>query len=238
MHRFKSFYLIALLTFSVMACAPSGQQVSDSGNPNAIVATVDGIPIKKGEFKQELDSTYKRFYESGQMIDGTMYAQLKKEVLESLINLIVMDQHSKELAITVDETQVENHYQKAVAQYPSKGVYKKSLKEAGLTESDLRTRLKRSLAAQAVVQQHVAPNIKVSDQEIRTYYDENAYEFEHGVLVHAAHILIKVNALGAKAERAKAKARILEIQKKIKAGEDFAALAKKTFRGTQQSQRR
>lgn len=231
MHRIKPVFMFALLALSVMACASSGEPVVEDATLNAVVATVNGAPIKKAEFKQELDSTYQRFHQSGQMIDGTMYEQLKKEVLESLIHLILMDQHSEKLAINVDETQVENLYQKAIAQYASKGAYKKSLKEAGLTEADLRTRLKRTLAAQAVVQQQVVPKVQVSDQEIRAYYDENTYEFEHDVQVHAAHILIKVNALDGKEERAKAKARILEIQKKVKAGADFAELAKKYSEG-------
>lgn len=221
-----AFILLSFSAVALVGCASSTAQNQEAADAASIVATVNGVGIKKGEYKQELDSTYRRFHQSGQLIDGSMYEQLKKEVLESLINLIVLDQYSKDFSIAVDDGAVEKHLQKAVSKYPSKRAYLKSLKEAGLTELDLRTRIKRTLAAQQLVNDQVKPKIVVTDEEIKAYYEENSYEFEHDVQVHAAHILIKVSPFAEDKEREKAKRRIEAIQKKIKEGEDFAALAK------------
>ncbi len=220
-----------LLALALAACAGTKAKEETSGIQNKVVAIVNGESIKYGEFKQELDTTYRRFHQSGQLIDGTMFEQLKKEVRESLINLIVLDQYSQKLSITVDETELDQYYQKAVSQYPSKKAYRKSLKEAGLTESDLRTRLKRTLAAKQVVDTQVAPGIKVTQEELKAYYDDHAYEFEHDVQVHAAHILIKVPTFADRNTREEARQRIVAIQDKIKSGEDFAVLAKKFSEG-------
>jgi peptidyl-prolyl cis-trans isomerase C len=226
MRNIQSIIPLILSAFIIMACAsPQGRQ------PEAIpkeprVALVNGEVIKRAEYKQELNSNYQRFHQAGQMVDGSMYEQLKKEVLESLINLLLLDQYSQKLGIAVDDALVEEHYQKAIARYPSKRKFKKALIDSGLTVSDLRARLRRTLAAQEVVQTRIAPGIEVTDEEVKAYYEQNAFEFEHGIQVHAAHILIKVPPFAEDEERQKAKARILEIQKKIKAGADFATLAK------------
>lgn len=225
---FKSlrFILAMLCTVAFAACSSSVVKEQEAADLERIVAIVNGEPIKKAKYKQELDSTYQRFHQSGQMIDGTMFEQLKVEVRESLINLILMDQYSQKLSINVDETKLAEYYQKAVDKYPSKRAYKKSLKEAGLTVDDIKTRLKQTLAAQQVVNSQIEPGINVTQEEVRAYYDDNSFEFEHGVLVHAAHILIKVPPFADKKARQEAKQRIAGIQAKIKAGEDFATLAK------------
>ncbi len=220
------YILLALFGIALASCATPTTKDETAADAAAVVATVNGSVIKKGEFKQELDSTYRRYHEAGQLIDGSMYEQLKKEVLESLINLIVLEEHSRQLSIVVDEGAVEKHYQKAVSKYASKRAYHKALNEAGLTEADLRTRIRRTLAAQRVVEEHLSPKIIVTDEEVKTYYEENAFEFEHDVQVHAAHILIKVPPFADKEKRQQAQKRIREIQSKIKAGEDFAELAK------------
>ena len=101
----KSSRIIFALLFAVTiaACASTDVQEQEATDLDSIVAIVNGEPIKKAQYKQELDSTYQRFHQSGQMIDGTMFEQLKKEVRESLINLILMDQYSQKLSIKVDE---------------------------------------------------------------------------------------------------------------------------------------
>lgn len=231
MGNIKILSLLTLMALSIEACAASSEATSGAAEWNIVMATVDGIPIKKAAYQQELDSTYQRFHQSGQMIDGSMYEQLKSEVLESLINLILLDQYGRSQGIGVNDAQVEQVFQEAVTQYPSKRKFIKSLQEAGLTEVDIRTRLKRTLRAQKVVQTLVAPRVTVTEEELKFYYNQNPYEFEHDVQVHAAHILIKVNPFAGDNERQKAKQHIQQIQKKIKAGEDFAEMAKTYSQG-------
>ncbi len=226
MRYVMAFIVLALYGIGLVSCAPSAVGNKADADAAALVAKVNGIVIKKGEFKQALASTYRRFQQTGQLIDGAMYEQLKKEVLESLISLILLDDYSRELSLVVDEGSVEKHYQKAVSEYPSKRAYHKALKEAGLTESDLRARIRRTLAAQKLVKEYVSPKITVTDEEVKKYYDENADAFEHDVQVHAAHILIKVSPFADDEIRKMAQERIRAIQEKIRAGEDFAQLAK------------
>ena len=221
--------LFSILVFAALtACATSAtkEQPAADADEDPVVAMVNNEAVRKAEYKQELDSTYLQLQRSGQFIDGTMYEQLKQEVRERLINLILLDQYSQKLGVKVDMARVEKYFQDSVARYPSEADFRNSLEEAGLTENGLRTRLKRTLAAQELVETRVAPDIHVSDEEVRDYYDQHPYEFEHGVLVHAAHIMIKLSPLATDKERQDARQRILMIQEKVKSGEDFATLAK------------
>jgi peptidyl-prolyl cis-trans isomerase C len=196
-----------------------------------IVAVVNGSAIKHSEFKQELDSTYMRFHEAGQLVDGLMYEQLKDEILESLINLRLLYQHSQAKGIRIEDSEVESYYRARVAQYPSTHDYQNSIKAAGLTDADIKMRIRRTLGAQKFVEEHVAPRASVTDEEVLEYYKANPNEFEHDVLVHAAHILIKVSPWADKETRRKAKEKLVNIRTQIEAGADFAEMAKKYSEG-------
>lgn len=231
--RNKLFYLFFTIvcTVSLYSCAMDGTNMSAGSVEDHIVAVVNGSPIKYAEFKQELDSTYMRFHEAGQLVDGLMYEQLKDEILESLINLRLLYQHSQTVGIRIDDGEIESYYKAKVAQYASKRDYEKSIKEAGLTDADINMRIRRTLGAKTFVEKHVAPKATVTDEEVRAYYEANPNEFEHDVLVHAAHILIKVSPWADKETRRKAKETLVDIRARIEAGADFAEMAKKYSEG-------
>jgi len=79
--------------------------------------------------------------------------------------------------------------------------------------------------------QSYVDQVKIGDDEIREYYDENQTEFQNPKTVEARHILIKVDQNAGSEEVAKAKERIEGIWQKAKDGQDFAELAKQFSEG-------
>lgn len=68
--------------------------------------------------------------------------------------------------------------------------------------------------------------LEISDADLQQYYDTHSTEFEKSEQVHARHILLKVPPKAKPDEKAKIRQRAEEVLAKVKAGEDFAALAK------------
>ena len=66
---------------------------------------------------------------------------------------------------------------------------------------------------------------QVSDAEVQQYYDEHIAEYEKPEQVHARHILFLFAAKATAEDKAKVRERAQEVLAKVKAGEDFAALA-------------
>ena len=73
--------------------------------------------------------------------------------------------------------------------------------------------------------QDLAKKIQPTEEELKTYYEENKDSFIEPEQRRASHILIRFKADTPKA-KAEAKKKIEEILAKVKAGEDFAKLAK------------
>jgi peptidyl-prolyl cis-trans isomerase D len=65
----------------------------------------------------------------------------------------------------------------------------------------------------------------LSDAEVEKYYNEHIKEFETPHQVRAAHILVRVPETGGSEAEDKARARIADVIRRAKAGEDFGKLA-------------
>src|SRR5256885_1477482 len=68
----------------------------------------------------------------------------------------------------------------------------------------------------------------VADAEVERYYRDHAPEFEEPRRAHAAHVLVRVPETGGSEGEDKARAKITDVIRRAKAGEDFAKLARET----------
>jgi peptidyl-prolyl cis-trans isomerase D len=66
----------------------------------------------------------------------------------------------------------------------------------------------------------------VSDAEVEAYYKEHGAEFEEPKRLHVAHVLVRVPPVGGSDAENAAKAKIEDVIKRARAGEDFAKLAR------------
>ncbi|MBI1963415.1 MAG: peptidyl-prolyl cis-trans isomerase [Candidatus Rokubacteria bacterium] len=72
----------------------------------------------------------------------------------------------------------------------------------------------------------------VADADVETYYREHAREFEAPRQARAAHVLARVPETGGSAAEDKARAKIADVIRRAKAGEDFARLARELSEDT------
>lgn len=68
----------------------------------------------------------------------------------------------------------------------------------------------------------------VPDAEVEKYYAERAKEFEAPRQARVSHVLVRVPETGGSAAEDKARAKVADVIRRAKAGEDFAKLAKET----------
>jgi peptidyl-prolyl cis-trans isomerase D len=72
----------------------------------------------------------------------------------------------------------------------------------------------------------------VTDAEAEAYYKEHPAEFEKQRRVKTAHVLVRVPTVGGSEAEQKSKAKVADVIKRAKAGEDFAKLAKEASEDT------
>jgi len=104
----------------------------------------------------------------------------------------------------------------------------KAAQAQGLSFEDFKQNLKSDIITQEVIKREVAPRINVSNQEIRKFYDQHKQELAQPEQIQLSEILISTDQAGDDEQKLNAaKAKAEDLLKQIRAGADFADLAKK-----------
>ncbi len=157
------------------------------------VATVNGTPISKAEFDNKLESSPAAL--------GT---------LQQMVRELLIEQYAKQNNITVTAADVKKREDDIKANFPT-GSWDEMLKARGLTEKDVH----QALRDQAIIDAAVGKDIKISDAQIKDYFDKNHAAFDKPAEVRARHILV--------ADLKTAD----QVEADLKAGKHFSAEAEK-----------
>ena len=195
------------------------------------VAIVNGTVITRQELEDEVTRAKNRMAAQGQPVADVTSEKMNPKILDQLIDMEILLQESQKLKIQITDTSIDDHVAKFKAQFPSTEAYENALKELNVSETDLKEKTMKGLAVQALIEKQVSSKIEISDADRRGFYDSNPNFFEQPEQIEASHILIKSDPKDDKAQQEKALEKIKEVQHQVKAGEDFAALAKKYSEG-------
>lgn len=155
----------------------------------------------------------------------------KKNLLRDLIDQSLLVQRGKDLDINVD-TDVIKRLDTVRQQngLPSMDALEKAVEGSGANWEDYKQQMKNSILTQKVIQQEVGPTVKIANDEVQEYYAAHKSEFVKPEEVDISAIFFSTeNKSPQEVAAIKEKAEALE--KRIKAGEDFGALAKRFSEG-------
>ena len=223
LYQIPTILIIVLLSLPAMAVdkTPAGEKA----------AVVNGVVITRAHFDKELKVHLERVSRQGQQISDEQINDLKKDVLEGLIEREILYQESQKAGIKVPDQKVEDQMAGIKKRFPNEEEFKKALASMGLTEEEVRAQIQRGLSIRELIDQKVANKIVVTDEETKAYYDGNPKLFKQPEQVKASHILIKVEPTADDAAKAAARKNFQDIRKKLTGGGDFAELAKEYSEG-------
>lgn len=217
--------ILALVLFFLPAMA------TDKKPSDEKVAVVNGVVIARIQFDKELKVHLERVSRQGRQITDDQMEELKKDILEGLIEREVLYQESQKAGIKIADQKVDDQVAAIKKRFPNEEEFKKALAGMGLTEEEVREQIQHGLAIRELIDQKVANKVVITDEETKAYYDANPQLFNQPEEVKASHILIKVEPTADDATKAAARKKIEDLQQKLKAGGDFAELAKENSEG-------
>ena len=136
----------------------------------------------------------------GDITQEDFYNSIKEIAGDQLLQQVVVEKILND-KYKVTDKEIEEELKEVKDQY-GEG-YEAALAQSNLTEDMLKTNIRFSL-----LQEKATKDVDVTDEEIQSYYDQSSQE------LNARHILVEDEALAK------------ELVEKLKAGEDFATLAK------------
>jgi len=87
------------------------------------------------------------------------------------------------------------------------------------------------MSIQQLIDQQFIQKTKVPEKDIKNFYDSHPESFKEPEQIRARHILINVDSNADESTKTEARKKIKEVQKRLKKGEEFAALAKEFSEG-------
>lgn len=143
-----------------------------------------------------------------------LYEYLIKEngqtALDSLVAEKIINLEATKEKINITSEEIETKLKETIEENGGEETFNQTLEYYGYTMDDIKKNIKQDL----IVKKLLEPNIKITEHDMKTYFEENKESFNVKEQVKASHILIDTE------EKAK------EIKQKLETGEDFAKLAK------------
>ena len=191
-----------------------------------IVAVVNDVPLKETQLQGVMNEMLPRtFYH--RTVTPEKIAEIRKKALDELIKRELYYQEAKRTGLRVERSEINEGLETIKKRFKSKKEYREALKQAGISEDDLRKDIERNLLIQKFYQKEVIDKSMVSDEYLKDYYEKNKKDFLRPEAVHIRHILIKVDPSSSSEEKNKKKETAQDILKRLRSGEDFAELAYK-----------
>ena len=189
----------------------------------AVLARVNGEAIERWEFENAVKRIEAR---AGGPVPAEKRDEVLRGVLDQLVAYHLLAQESRARKIAVGDQDVEARLAEIRKSFPSEDAFKQGIAAQGLTPEHLREQARTSLEVTKVIEAEVTPKVLVQDAEVNTFYAQNLERFKQGESVHASHILFGAAQDATPAQKTEAKAKAQAALKEVRAGGDFATLAR------------
>lgn len=180
----KGMTLPIVATLWLVGCSKS--------NNSSMIASVNGEEITEDELNESLTTQY-----------GT-------EVLDTLITNKIIELEAKELGVSVSEEELQAEYDEYASQYGGEDALLELLDSYGMDVDDVKKDMETYLLTFKVMED----DLGITEEEIKTYFEENKETYGQAAEVEASHILVEDETTAQ------------EVIDKLNAGGDFAELAK------------
>jgi peptidyl-prolyl cis-trans isomerase C len=189
----------------------------------AVIAKVNGETITKTEFEQ---AVHQAEQQAGSPVPADQRDRVYRDILDQMIGYKLLQQEVKTRKTDVPDADVEAQVLQMKQQFPTEDAFKTALISQGMSLEQLKTEARQRLAISKLLEGEVAPKAAVKPDAVETFYKQNPDKFQQGEQVHASHILITAAKDADPATKAKARAKAEALLKQVRAGKDFATLAK------------
>ena len=188
-----------------------------------VVARVNGEPITKTDFEQAIKTAEQR---AGTPVPPDQRDRIYRDILDQMIGYKLLAQESKARKVAVPDAEIEARVISLKQQFPTEDAFTQALAQQHVTVDQIKSDARQEMAISKLVEQEVAQKAAVKPEDVQTFYQQNPKNFQESERVRASHILITAPKAADAATKAQARAKAEAILKDVKAGKDFAALAK------------
>jgi parvulin-like peptidyl-prolyl isomerase len=187
------------------------------------IAMVDGEPIHPKDLERVASAVLAA---NGRNL-GELSAAEREKALRSVLDDMITDKLVARQAANeaVPDVEVEKRYNDLRNQYGQN--FDTEIRKSGQTPEQIRHNIHTQIAQQEWIEQQIAPEIKVTAEEVEKFYKESPpNRFDAPEMIRASHILVAVRRDAPPEDVLAAETKIDDLAARVKKGESFEALAR------------
>jgi foldase protein PrsA len=213
--RTSAVVALTLVLAALAGCGGKGGAVA-SGQ----IAKACGVPVTQAQFDSviaEGKAEYKLHKQPFPATGSAKYETLKQRIVQLLVGQAAQTEEAAKLGVHVTDTQVSANIKTNLVGGRFKGsqkAFEKELAKEGFTLQQIEDQVRSGLVQKGVFDK-LGAKFKVHDPEIKAYYDQNRAQYVTRPARQVRQIFVKT------------KAQATAVLAQLRAGADFATLAKK-----------
>ncbi|OFW01742.1 MAG: hypothetical protein A3I61_15245 [Acidobacteria bacterium RIFCSPLOWO2_02_FULL_68_18] len=188
-----------------------------------VVARVNDHTITRSDLETAVGELEAR---AGQKLPADQRDRVLRGVLDQLVSYRLLVQESTARKLTVPEADIDARIAQIRSQFPTEQLFAQTLEQRKMTLEGLRADVREGMQIDRLIDAEVAKRTSVTAGEVDDFHAKNPSQFQQAERVHASHILIRVPEGADAAAKTQARERAAGVLEEVKAGKDFAALAK------------
>ncbi len=198
-----------------------------------VAAVVNGDVVTFQNLVERSGEEYRR---AERMSPGPDRDRARAEALQRALDALVadklLDAQVNQLQIDVSDQQVDEAIEniKKANRFDDRQL-EEALAEQGLDRKSFRKQVKKQLEGSIVLQQRIRSRLKISDEDVKNYFQLHAKDYAGEEEVHVRHIFLPLPENASATEEAKVRAQGERILKRLEHGEDFAKVAREVSKG-------
>jgi parvulin-like peptidyl-prolyl isomerase len=195
-------------------------------NPEMAVAVVNGETITLAQLSEKMGVLREQQAREGKLLDAKTLLEMRKEILETLIEERLILQKSLEISLSVEKDYLEQKLRESIDKFGTEQAFLESLKRQKIDIEKYRENLRESLIVKQYLNMALKKEMTFSDLQLNEYYENNSNLFIIPETVRVSHILVKFDPdSGDKAAESEAKSKIQQAAGLLQMGMDFKEVA-------------
>ncbi|MCX6371955.1 MAG: peptidylprolyl isomerase [Actinobacteria bacterium] len=199
--------IVAAVLFGLLASALVFSACGGDSVPTGAIATVGDATVTQEQFDQiwkQAEAQYASQEGAPPFPkEGTaQYDQLKASIVNYLVQNELIKQQAADMNVTVTPKQLDERLKQITEQVGGQKKLDALLVKQGVTTEELRTQLESQMLQEAV-RAKVGENAKVTDEQIKAYFNDPANKAQFVVpdSVEARHVLVDTKAKAEKVQK-------------------------------------
>ena len=188
-----------------------------------VIARVNGDSVTRAELEDYVRNLEGR---AGSPIPPDQRDRIYRGIIDQLVGYKLLVQEAKARKVVVPDADVNVKIDGLKKQFPSEDLFMQALIERKLSLDRMKADARDEMVISKLIEGEIASRVALKPAQVEDFYKNNPDQFKQPERVRASHILISFPEGADAAAKAQAKTKAQKILKDVKAGKDFAALAK------------